>query len=319
MRVAYRLGYATQGHDLKSLGDLLSIFDVEIFHTASAKVTVGSVIEIAAFVAFIWWLAAMFERVALRISRRYVDEPWKLSRFHLLSRLIRYVVWIVGTVLCLNFIGLDLSSLALFSGAIGIGLGFGLQNVFSNFISGIIILLERSLKVGDFVDLASGVRGHVREIGMRYTRVTTNDAIDVLVPNAEFINGRVTNWTLDDSERRMHAAFGVAYGTPKELVREACKAAAKRVEGVIDAPGREADAWLLAYGDNSVKYELVYWVGRARSTHPSSCHAQIMWALDDELHARKIELPFPQRDLHLRSGVLKVQMQDADAGPAADD
>ena len=107
----------------------------------------------------------------------------------------------------------------------------------------------------------------------------------------------------------MHAAFGVAYGTPKELVREACKAAAKRVPGVLDSQGMEADAWLMAYGDNSVNYELVFWVGRELSTHPASCHSRIMWALDDELHERKIEIPFPQRDLHLRSGVLEVKLQ----------
>ncbi|MEO8743512.1 MAG: mechanosensitive ion channel domain-containing protein [Lysobacteraceae bacterium] len=295
------------------LADLLSTADIVLFRTGSTSVTVGTLVVVLAFVIGVWWLAAIMERVALRLSRKYVDEPWKLSRFHLLSRLIRYAVWIVGTLLCLNFLGLDLRSLALFSGAIGIGLGFGLQNVFSNFISGIIILLERSLKVGDFVDLASGVRGHVREIGMRYTRVTTNDAIDVLVPNSEFINGRVTNWTLDDSSRRMHAPFGVAYGTPKELVREACKAAAKRVPGVLDSQGMEADVWLQAYGDNAVNYELVFWVGRELSTHPSSCHAQIMWALDDELQARKIEIPFPQRDLNLRSGVLEVKLQQPTA------
>ena len=101
--------------------------------------------------------------------------------------------------------------------------------------AGIIILLERSLKVGDFVDLESGVRGHLREIAMRYTRVTSNDALDVLVPNSEFINGRVANWTLDDSCRRLHIPFGVAYGTPKEQVREAGIAAAAQVAGIMDS------------------------------------------------------------------------------------
>ena len=119
----------------------------------------------------------------------------------------------------LNYVGIDLSSIALVGGAVAFGLGFGLQNVFSNFISGIIILLEGGLRVGDFVDLESGVRGHVREIAMRYTRVTTNDAIDVLVPNSEFINGRVINWTFDATYRRMRIPFGVAYGTPKEQVQ----------------------------------------------------------------------------------------------------
>ncbi|MEO7252143.1 MAG: mechanosensitive ion channel domain-containing protein [Arenimonas sp.] len=223
----------------------------------------------------------------------------------------RYSVWVFGTLIGLNWLGFDLSSFALIGGAIGIGLGFGLQAIISNFTSGVIILLERSLKVGDFVDLASGVRGHVLEIAMRYTRISTNDAIDVLVPNSEFINGRVTNWTLDHALRRMRIPFGVAYGTPKERVREACQAAAARIPGVVNTAGKEPDAWLISYGDSAVNYELVFWADRELNTHPASCHAQMMWALDDELAARGIEVPFPQRDIHFRSGVLQVNLSDA--------
>ena len=160
--------------------------------------------------------------------------------------------------------------------ALAVGLGFGLQNVFSNFVSGVIILLERSLKVGDFVELESGVRGHVKEIAMRYTRVTSNDALDVLVPNSEFINGRVVNWTLDDAYRRMHIPFGVAYGTPKELVQEAGIAAARQVEGVVKDNQRTSAVWLIAFGDSSVDYELVVWADRALTTRPAATHARLM-------------------------------------------
>jgi small-conductance mechanosensitive channel len=218
------------------------------------------------------------------------------------------VVWVLGTIVVLNYVGLDLGSVALVGGAVAFGLGFGLQNVFSNFISGIIILLEGGLRVGDYVDLESGVRGHVREIAMRYTRVTTNDAIDVLVPNSEFINGRVINWTFDASFRRIRVPFGVAYGTPKERVREAAIAAARQVEGVRDVPGQEPTAWLVGFGDNSVNYELVVWAERRLTTSPGSTHARLMWALDDELNARGIEIPFPQRDLHLKGGSLDVRL-----------
>jgi small-conductance mechanosensitive channel len=283
--------------------------DLELFRVGHNSLTLGMLITILVFVVGIWWFALLTEKLVMRATRKYCDEPWKLARAYLLSRIVRYGVWIVGTLVGLNRLGVDLSSFALLGGAIGIGLGFGLQNIFSNFISGVIILLERSLKVGDFVDLASGVRGHVLEIGMRYTRISTNDDIDVLVPNSEFINGRVTNWTLDDSSRRMKIPFGVAYGTPKEKVREACKAAAARIPGALQVVGREPDAWLISYGDSSVNYELVFWADRELTTHPASTHAKLMWALDDELHARDIEIPFPQRDLHVRSGTLDVRMR----------
>jgi small-conductance mechanosensitive channel len=175
-------------------------------------------------------------------------------------------------------------------------------------------LLERSLKVGDFVELESGVRGHVREIAMRYTRVSSNDSLDVLVPNSEFINGRVVNWTLDDSYRRMHIPFGVAYGTPKELVREAGLAAALKVPGVVHNKDMETAVWLVAYGDSSMNYELIVWADRDLTTRPGSTHAKLMWALDDELAVRHIEIPFPQRDLHVRSGTLNVRL-DSGSSP----
>ncbi len=294
-------------------------WDTELVQIGSSHITIAGIVAAVAFAVALWWLAALTERFAQRVTRRYSNEPSTNARVYLLSRIARYAVWIFGTIIGLNWLGIDLSSFALLGGAIGIGLGFGLQNIFSNFMSGVIILLERSLKVGDFVDLASGVRGHVLDIGMRYTRISTNDAIDVLVPNSEFINGRVTNWTLDDSLRRMRIPFGVAYGTPKERVREACQAAAARIHGVFSAPGKEPDAWLISYGDSAVNFELVFWADRELTTHPASCHARMMWALDDELAARGIKVPFPQRDIHFRSGVVRVSLADAAERETDDD
>lgn len=204
-----------------------------LFSVGETPVTLASLVLTLVLVLGIWWLASLLERALLRFARADHRQPEHAARLHLLSRLARYTVWVLGTIVVLNYVGLDLTSVALLGGAVAFGLGFGLQNIFSNFISGIILLLEGSLRVGDFVDLESGVRGHVKEIAMRYTRVTTNDSIDVLVPNSEFINGRVINWTLDDSFRRVRIPFGVAYGTPKETVREAAIAAARRIDGVL--------------------------------------------------------------------------------------
>jgi small-conductance mechanosensitive channel len=280
-----------------------------LFKLGDARVTGASLLLALIFVVGIWWLAGLLERSVLRLARRRNADPNAYPRLHMLSRLLRYTVWVLGTVIGLNQLGIDLGSIALIGSAFAVGLGFGLQNVISNFVSGIIILVERSLKVGDFVDLESGVRGHVREIAMRFTRVTTNDAIDVIVPNSEFINKRVINWTLDDASRRMRVPFGVAYGTPKELVREAGIAAAKSVPTVLDVEGRRPTVWLVAYGDNSMNYELVIWADRDLTTRPASTVAKLMWALDDELQARGIEIPFPQRDLHVRSGRLDVRIE----------
>jgi small-conductance mechanosensitive channel len=259
------------------------------------------------FLAVIWWLASVVERALVRVAQHRSGHLNQAS-IHVLSRLLRYFIWLVGTFVGLNLMGIDLTGVALLGSAFAVGLGFGLQNIFSNFVSGIIILMERSLKIGDFVDLQSGVSGVVREIAMRYTRVTTNDAVDILVPNAEFINGRVINWTLDDAFHRLRVPFGVAYGTPKERVMAAGVAAALKVPGVLHTEGRMPTVWLLAYGDSSVNYELVVWAEHSLTTAPLYAQAMLMWALDDELARLGIEIPFPQRDLHVRSGMLNVRV-----------
>jgi len=288
-----------------------------LFALGGKEVSVGSLLLALAFVIGIWWFAGLLERSVHRLTQRYGDESWKTARIHMLSRLLRYGVWIVGTLVGLNYLGIDLTSIALLGSALAVGLGFGLQNVFSNFASGVIILLERSLKVGDFVDLQSGLRGHVREIAMRYTRISTNDSLDVLVPNSEFINGRVSNWTLDDSHRRMHIPFGVAYGTPKEKVREAGIAAAAKVQGIMNRDRMRTQVWLVGYGDSAMNFELIIWADRQLTTHPASTHAKLMWALDDELASRGIDIPFPQRDLHMRTGVLDVRLQAPESAEPA--
>ncbi|MBI1394516.1 MAG: mechanosensitive ion channel [Betaproteobacteria bacterium] len=286
-----------------------------LVRVGDTSITAANVILAVVFVTALWWIAALFERSLHSMFRDDPHAPQKSARVHLLGKLGRYTIWIVGTAVGLNQLGIDLTSIALLGGGIAVGLGFGLQAIFSNFVSGIILLLERSLKVGDFVDLESGVRGHVREIAMRYTRVTTNDAIDILVPNAEFINGRVTNWTLDDAFRRIRVPFGVAYGTDKNIVREAGVAAARSVDGVLTLPGREPEVWLVSYGDSALNFELVIWADRDLTTRPGRTQARLMWALDDELAARGVEIPFPQRDLHVKSGTIGVRIErESEAG-----
>lgn len=279
-----------------------------LVHLGEQPISLGSLIVAALFVIAIWWLASLLERSLQRLAEKHADEPASYARMHVIGRILRYLTWVLGTLVGLNHLGIDLSNVAMLGSALAVGLGFGLQNIVSNFVSGIIILLERSLKVGDFVDLESGVQGHVREIAMRYTRIATNDSIDILVPNSQFINGRVVNWTHDDSFRRIHVPFGVAYGTPKEKVQTAGLAAARSVEGIVDNQRMPPAVWLVSYGDNSVNYELVVWAERRLTTRPSATHARLMWALDDQLHAHNIEIPFPQRDLHIRSGELAVRM-----------
>jgi small-conductance mechanosensitive channel len=266
-------------------------------------VTLARVAGLAFILVFVWWFSLTLEKGLRRVAL-HGRSPETSSTVYAFTRLVRYVVWIVGTLIGLNYLGFNLASLAFLGGAIGLGIGFGLQNIFSNFISGIIILVEKTLKIGDFVDLQSGVRGTVTEIGMRYTRVTTNDEVDVLVPNSEFINGRVTNWTFNSRNRRVAVPFGVAYGSDKNAVHEAGIAAAKSVQGLIIDERHPVGVLLRGFGDSSLDFELRAWVGPELVTRPGRTTSRILWQLEEELTKRGIEIPYPQRDIRIRSGTL---------------
>ena len=303
----------TEGGLSRAMDQIYAWLSVPWFTLGDTPVSAGRLVGLVIIIVLVWWLAAVLERGIQHIGLRGDGREQSAGTVYAWARVLRYIVWIVGTLIGLNYIGFSLASLALFGGAVGVGIGFGMQNIVSNFVSGIVILLERTLKVGDFVDLQSGVRGHVREIGLRYTRVTTNDDVDVIVPNSEFINGRVTNWTYTNRVRRVHVPFGVAYGSDKERVKAAALRAARRVEGTVLEPGREPDVWLIGFGDSSLDFALVVWVGPNLVASPNRTDAAYLWAIEDEFRADHIEIPFPQRDLHVRSGRLDVGVVSNDA------
>jgi len=276
------------------------------FSIADTQISLLSICGLVIILAIVWRVSIALEQTIVRIGRNQ-DKEFSPG-WYALSRISRYVVWIIGLIMGLGYLGFSMASFAVVGGAIGVGLGFGLQGVISNFVAGIIILIEKIVKVGDFVDLQSGVMGKVTEINLRYTRVTTTDLIDVIVPNSEFTSGRVINWTLGERVRRVHVPFGVAYGADKQLVKEAAIAAALSVDGTENSPGREPDAWLVKFGESSLDFELVVWVGSDLIIVPAKTQARYLWAIEDELRKRKIEIPFPQRDLHVRSGMLAVTL-----------
>ncbi len=175
-------------------------------------------------------------------------------------------------------------------------------------MAGIIILVEKTLKVGDTVELQSNVIGKVSGINLRYTRITTPDAIDILVPNSEFISGRVVNWTYADPIRRIHVPFSAAYGTEKDLVKEAGIAAALSVNTTITDHNHQPDVWLVRMGDNALEFELVVWISQETIKIRGGTQATYIWALETELRKRGISIPFPQRDLYLKNSNITVTL-----------
>jgi len=264
-----------------------------------------------------WVVSRLFQRSLERVAARGSEA--NASAYYAVGRIGHYLIVAFGVLIALQVAGLDLSSLAVGAGALGLGVGLGLQQAVNNFVSGLILLFERSVKVGDFVELTNGLQGTVRSINVRSTVLTTNDNLDVVVPNSIFTNSVMTNWTMTDVSRRIHVPFGVAYGSDKELVTRAALEAAARVPAeVTDTERRPPQVWLVGFADSSLNFELVVWVGRALGSRPGNTRARYLWELETSLRAHGIEIPFPQRDLHLRSGFTPLDGERAAAArPAA--
>lgn len=285
---------------LTSLKQAFEWLNTELFAVGETAITYGSVFRFIAILFVAWIVSRLLQSVIQRFaSYRHTLAP---SSVYALKRITHYVVLVVGALIAVASIGIDLTKFAIFASALGIGVGFGLQNLISNFTAGIMLLFEKTLKVGDFVELESGVTGEVKEINIRSTIITTNDNIDIIVPNSEFVAGRVTNWTMRDTYRRIKVGFGVAYGTDKELVKKAVLEAAERVPHTLtDGTRRPPQVWLVEFGDSSLNFELVVWLKPEAVNRPSAVQAAFMWEIHTSLLEYDIEIPFPQRDLHIRS------------------
>lgn len=280
-------------------GDWIS---TSLFRIGETPVTAVGLLRIVLFITVAWWISYWLRRALMQLGER--REGVNLSAYYTVGRLSHYVLMTVGLMVGLSSIGMDFTNFALVAGALGIGIGFGLQPIVNNFLSGLILLFERSLKVGDFVELASGVEGEVREINVRSTLINTNDNVDIVVPNSEFMNTNVVNWTLMENYRRIHLPFRVAFGTDKDIVRQAGLEAAERVPHTLTGiPGKNPGVWLVAFGDNGLEFELVVWITYRAVKRPGAVQAAYMWEIESALRRYDVHIPLPQRDLHIRSGL----------------
>ncbi|WP_462151684.1 mechanosensitive ion channel family protein [Pseudoalteromonas xiamenensis] len=279
--------------------DINLVLDTPIFKFGSYSLLVGELISFLAALLITFIIANLTQRAFKRLANR--KGMMTVTSIYVIGRIIHYIILFVGFLISLLALGIKLTELALVASALGVGIGLGLQGLVNNFVSGIMILLEKSLKVGDFIELADGMVGEVKEIQMRATLIRTNDNIDVLIPNATLTSGMVTNWTLSDNLRRFRIPFSVAYGSDKDIVRQAVLEAAREVKYTLDIEGKEPKVWMTGFGDSSLNFTLGVWVEPDFVKHPTSLMSDYLWAIDDSFRKYEIEIPFPQRDLHIRS------------------
>src|SRR6266704_3183913 len=254
-----------------------------------------------ALLVAVFWISSRTKRFLF--NRFLVNSGLDRALQYAIAQIISNVVLVVGVLIVLENTGIHLGALAVFAGAVGVGVGFGLQNIASNFISGLVILAERPITIGDRVEVA-GIAGQVERIRARSTVIRTNDNIMMIVPNTKFIDSPVTNWTYSDRRVRFRLPVGVAYGSDVKQVREALIAAAREHPATLSEPG--PDAFLEKFGESSIDFQLIVW-SEEMSRRPSRFKSDLNYLICKHLDAAEIELPNPQRDLHIRSGVLKVQ------------
>jgi small-conductance mechanosensitive channel len=247
--------------------------------------------------ALVFWLSSGLKRFAMR--QFLSDSGLNRSLQYTIAQIIGYLALIIGAAITLQNAGIDLSALALLAGAVGVGLGFGLKNVTSNFISGIILLIERPVEIGDRVEV-DGVAGIVRQIRARSTTVVTNDNIAMVIPNSKFVEDTVTNWTHADPKVRFRVAVGVAYGSDLELVQRLLLEAAREQPEALAEPGPVV--FFNGFGDSSLDFELGVW-SETMSYRPRRFRSDLNFAIERKLRKAGIEIPFPQRDVHVRGRI----------------
>ncbi len=249
----------------------------------------------------VFWLSSRTKRFLF--NRFLVRSGLDRALQHAIAQIVGYVVLIVGIVVVLDNAGIHLGALTVFAGAVGVGVGFGLKNIASNFISGLLILAERPIAIGDRIEVA-GITGQVKQIRARSTVIFTNDNIAMIVPNEKFIDSPVTNWTYTDRRVRFRVPVGVAYGSDVNKVRDALIAAAHEHPATLKEP--EPSAFLEKFGNSTIDFQLVVWSDEM-SRRPSRFKSDLNYLIYKHLTAAGIEIPNPQRDLHIRDGVIKVQ------------
>ncbi|MBP0019343.1 MAG: mechanosensitive ion channel [Cyanobacteria bacterium SBLK] len=282
----------------------------EILRTSftSAFVTLGdrsySIIDLALLLLMLWG-TFIAVGIAMRLVRTRLLQLTRIERSvqEVISVLLRYSLLLVGTIIVLQIWGINLSSLALFGSAIGVGVGLGFQDIAKNFASGLVLLFEGSIQVGDFIEIETQM-GTVEEVGARSIILQTLDKISIIIPNSRLLEDEVINWTHANPISRLHIPFGVAYGSNLNRVKELLLQAANEHSEVLESPA--SSVIFIGFGDNSLDFELLVW-----SANPSRqvvLKSDLYFRIEELLTEEGIEIPFPQRDLNLRSPHLPIQL-----------
>lgn len=277
---------------------LKEVIDTEQFTLkyGDLKITLYKVLKSILVVIAIFWVTSLI--VGFGEKRIKGFKKIRASNKAIMNKVFQILIYFFAFLLILDFVGIDLTALTVVGGAIGIGIGFGLQKITSNFISGLILLFERSVEIDDLVEMNNGVYGFIRHIGARYTLIETFESKEIMIPNEDFITNSVTNWTFSNSKGRIEVAVGVSYKSDIEKAQKLILEAAKEHERCADDP--KPICYLREFGDSSVNFLLFFWVDDVTKGR-YAVQSEVMMSIWKKFKKSDIEIPFPQRDLHIKN------------------
>ena len=287
----------------------LSMLDGIALQIGGVRVTALSITKGVFYLVVLLWLANLVSSI---LERRIQKVPTLTPSIQVLfTKLLKIALIVIAGVIAVDAVGIDLTAFAVFGGALGVGIGFGLQKIVANFISGIILLLDKSIKPGDTIGV-SGTYGWIQSLGARYVSVVTRDGIEHLIPNEELITTRVENWSFSNLRIRQKIPVGISYSSDVRAAIEMCIEAAAANPRVLKSPN--PICLLKGFGDSSVDLEVRFWVVDPQNGL-SNVKSEILLDIWDRFHANDIEIPFPQRDLHLKSVAPEVAAAGIQAIP----
>lgn len=288
-----------------------SVLQYQLFQVGETPITLASIFIFIVLFGVLMVGSQIISR--LLASRILVKLGVERATAYTFRRITYYILLILSAIFAFQFVGINLSGLAVIFGLLSVGIGFGLQNITSNFISGVILLFERPIKIGDRVTVGDTV-GDVIAINMRSTTIRSLRNISIIVPNSEFISAQVINWSHDDEKVRLDLDIGVSYGSDLDTVLKALKEVAEENDQVLGIPPPEV--LHMGFGDSAWNMQLRAWIASPQEAYRVT--SQLNCAIVRKFRDRGVEIPFPQRDLHVRSPLpvpLDNRISDSDTNP----
>ncbi len=272
-----------------------SFFNIGLFKIQDVEITIGKILQ-ALFMAYTVHASILATEFLFkqRINKTGIDT----GKGNTVFQIVKYFAWVITIIIIVSSLGISVTVLLAGSAALFVGLGFGIQSLFNDFVSGLVILFEGTIKVDDIVELESGLIGKVQEIGLRTSKLLTRDNIITIIPNNNFVGKNVINWTYNEHKTRFKVNVGVAYGSDVRLVEKILIECALEHEKIYQEP--KPFVYFNDFGESSLDFSLFFWIDE--SFWVEKVRSDLRFAINDKFKTHQVEIPFPQRDLHIRSG-----------------